>query len=87
LKDIGILGYEPFVKEIKDLIYKKQYQVLKLINAETEDREIIGVIISVGRGGCYALYFMMENRGEEWYNQKVKDMDKSWFERIYCERK
>lgn len=27
--------YEPFVEEIKDLIHKKQYQVLKLMNAET----------------------------------------------------
>ena len=35
LKEIGVSGYEPFVEEIKDLIHKKQYQVLKLINAET----------------------------------------------------
>lgn len=35
MKEIEISGYEPFVEEIKDLIHKKQYQVLKLINAET----------------------------------------------------
>lgn len=31
----------------------------------------------MGRGDCCALYFMMENIGYEWYNQNVKDMDKS----------
>lgn len=30
-----IIGYQPLVDEIKDLINKKQYQVLKLMNAET----------------------------------------------------
>ncbi|MCM1432180.1 MAG: DUF1016 N-terminal domain-containing protein [Muribaculaceae bacterium] len=35
MKEIEISGYEPFVEEIKDLIHKKQYQALKLINAET----------------------------------------------------
>lgn len=30
-----IIGYQPLVEEIKDLINKKQYQVLKLMNAET----------------------------------------------------
>lgn len=35
MKEIEVSGYEPFVEEIKDLIHKKQYQVLKLINAET----------------------------------------------------
>lgn len=35
LNEIEVLGYEPFVEEIKDLIHKKQYQVLKSINAET----------------------------------------------------
>lgn len=30
-----IIGYQPLVNEIKDLINKKQYQVLKLMNAET----------------------------------------------------
>lgn len=30
-----IVGYQPLVDEIKDLINKKQYQVLKLMNAET----------------------------------------------------
>ena len=33
----------------------------------------------MGRGDCCALYFMMENIGYEWYNQNVKDMDKSEF--------
>lgn len=35
LKEIEVSDYELFVEEIKDLIHKKQYQVLKLINAET----------------------------------------------------
>lgn len=35
LNEIEVSGYEPFVKGIKDLIHKKQYQVLKFINAET----------------------------------------------------
>lgn len=30
-----IVGYEPFVDDLKQLIHKKQYQVLKLINSET----------------------------------------------------
>ncbi|GAA6406722.1 PDDEXK nuclease domain-containing protein [Blautia hominis] len=30
-----IIGYQPLVDEIKDLINKKQYQVLKLMNTET----------------------------------------------------
>ncbi len=30
-----IIGYQPLVDEIKELINKKQYQVLKLMNAET----------------------------------------------------
>ena len=30
-----IEGYEPFVDELKRLIHKKQYHVLKVINAET----------------------------------------------------
>lgn len=35
MNDLQILGYEPLLDEIKELIYKKQYQVLKFINAET----------------------------------------------------
>lgn len=35
LNEVEVSGYEPFVEEIKDLIHRKQYQVLKLINAET----------------------------------------------------
>ncbi len=35
MKEIEVSGYEPFVEEIKHLIHKKQYHVLKLINAET----------------------------------------------------
>ena len=35
MKEIEVSGCEPFVEEIKDLIHKKQYHVLKLINAET----------------------------------------------------
>ena len=33
----------------------------------------------MGRGGCHALYLMVENRGYEWYNQNKKDVDKSGF--------
>ena len=35
LKEIKIVGYEPLLNEIKELIHKKQYGVLKVINAET----------------------------------------------------
>ena len=30
-----VQGYEPFVDDLKQLIHKKQYHVLKVINAET----------------------------------------------------
>lgn len=30
-----ILDYEPLVEDLKQLIHKKQYRVLKIINAET----------------------------------------------------
>ena len=30
-----IVGYEPLVDDLKDLIHKKQYQILKSINSET----------------------------------------------------
>ena len=33
--EIEIVGYEPLVEDIKGLINKKQFQVLKLINSET----------------------------------------------------
>ena len=33
----------------------------------------------MGRGDCCALYFMVEDREYEWYNQNVKGMDKSKF--------
>lgn len=32
--DMVILGYEPLVNDIKELIHKKQYQVLEAISAE-----------------------------------------------------
>lgn len=35
MKEIKIIGYEPLVEEIKELIHKKQYRVLKTINEET----------------------------------------------------
>ena len=35
MKEIEIVGYEPLLNEIKELIHKKQYDVLKVINAET----------------------------------------------------
>ena len=30
-----IVGYEPFINELKELIQKKQYRVLQTVNAET----------------------------------------------------
>ena len=30
-----IVGYEPFVNDLKQLIQKKQYHVLQMINSET----------------------------------------------------
>lgn len=35
MTDVEIIGYQPFVNDVKDLIHKKQYQVLKVMNAET----------------------------------------------------
>ena len=35
MKDFEIMEYRPLVDEIKELIHKKQYKVLQLINAET----------------------------------------------------
>lgn len=35
MTDVEIIGYDPFVNDVKDLIHKKQYQVLKVMNAET----------------------------------------------------
>lgn len=35
MKDTEIIAYQPFVVEIKELIQKKQYRALKLINTET----------------------------------------------------
>lgn len=35
MADKEIVGYEPFVDDIKELIHKKQYYVLKTMNAET----------------------------------------------------
>lgn len=32
-----IVGYEPFVNELKELIQKKQYRVLQMINPETKN--------------------------------------------------
>lgn len=33
--EVKITGYEPFVNDVKELIHKKQYHVLKLMNTET----------------------------------------------------
>ena len=44
-----------------------------------EDWEIIGTVRNVRRGDCYVLYFMVENKGYAWYNQNVKNVDKSEF--------
>ena len=44
-----------------------------------EDWEIIGTVRNVRRGDCYVLYFMVENKGYAWYNQNVKNVDKSVF--------
>lgn len=35
MKKNEIYGYEPLVDDLKELIHKKQYQVIKLINSET----------------------------------------------------
>lgn len=35
LKDFEIVEYRPLVDEVKELIHKKQYKVLKAINSET----------------------------------------------------
>ena len=40
----------------------------------------------MGHGGCYALYFMVENREYEWYNQNVKDIVNQEFGGIYNAR-
>jgi hypothetical protein len=32
---VEIAGYEPLVNDVKELIHKKQYHVLKIMNAET----------------------------------------------------
>ena len=33
----------------------------------------------MGVADCYVLYFMVENKGYAWYNQNVKNVDKSEF--------
>lgn len=35
MNEIEILGYEPLVRDIKEIIQKKQYRTLKMLNAET----------------------------------------------------
>ncbi len=35
MKDFEVMEYKPLVDEVKELIHKKQYKVLQLINAET----------------------------------------------------
>lgn len=35
MEELEGIGYEPLLDEIKELIHKKQYKVLKSINAET----------------------------------------------------
>ncbi|MCM1383374.1 MAG: DUF1016 N-terminal domain-containing protein [Lachnoclostridium sp.] len=35
MKDFEIMEYKPLVDEVKELIHKKQYKVLQMINAET----------------------------------------------------
>lgn len=35
MKELEIVGYEPLLNEIKELIHKRQYDVLRAINAET----------------------------------------------------
>ena len=50
-----------------------------------EDWEIIGTVRNVRRGDCYVLYFMVENKGYAWYNQNVKNVDKSEFVERFLE--
>ena len=35
MADMDVTIYQPFVNEIKELIQKKQFQTIKLINTET----------------------------------------------------
>ena len=35
LMDMDIIIYQPFVNEIKELIQRKQFQAIKMINTET----------------------------------------------------
>jgi len=35
MNEIDVIEYKPLLDEIKELIHSKQYDVLKLINAET----------------------------------------------------
>ena len=42
-----IQGYEPLVDELKQLIHKKQYHVLKTINAETINLYCIDISVLV----------------------------------------
>lgn len=41
------------------------------------NRKSVRMIRNVGCGDCYALYFMVESRGYEWYDQNVTEMGKS----------
>lgn len=35
INEMDIMGYEPLLDEIKELIHKKQFEVIRIINAET----------------------------------------------------
>lgn len=54
MKKNEIYGYEPLVDDLKELIHKKQYQVIKLINSETINlyweigEEIYRQLITIG---------------------------------------
>ena len=61
MKKNEIYGYEPLVDDLKELIHKKQYQVIKLINSET-----INLYWEIGE----EIYRQQQEKG--WGNQLYK---------------
>ena len=61
MKKKEIYGYEPLVDDLKELIHKKQYQVIKLINSET-----INLYWEIGE----EIYRQQQEKG--WGNQLYK---------------
>ena len=61
MKKNEIYGYESLVDDLKELIHKKQYQVIKLINSET-----INLYWEIGE----EIYRQQQEKG--WGNQLYK---------------